>query len=149
VHSEFKKLIDAAADIKSSGRWAAMNERIRRLTARPGVVEVWYVKTFSSLCYQLCSEYLQLEKAHAEMEEKNNSLLAWRARNILELCVWSIYFTKSKENARRIYEDAGRDAIEIMNAFENWGPSRANQPTGSIQFRSVNKIFLSGLWPKE
>ncbi len=47
--------------------------------------------------------------------------MAWRARNLLELSVWSIYCAKSRENARRVYEDAGRDVRGIFDAFMKWG----------------------------
>ncbi|PPD20547.1 MAG: hypothetical protein CTY30_04245 [Methylocystis sp.] len=39
----------------------------------------------------------------------------------MELSVWSTYFTKNKENARRLYEDAGRDVLDILSSFEKWG----------------------------
>ncbi len=52
-------------------------------------------------------------------------LLAWRARNLLELSVWSTYCAKGRENARRLYEDAGRDALGLYNAFTKWGAATA------------------------
>lgn len=44
-----------------------------------------------------------------------------RARNLLELSVWSLYCAKDRTHARRLYEDAGRDVLGIYSAFEKWG----------------------------
>ena len=39
--------------------------------------------------------------------------------------MWSVYSTKGRENARRLYEDAGRDALDVFSAFSNWGVATA------------------------
>jgi hypothetical protein len=133
---EFTKFVDDAANVKTSGRWAAMNVKIKRLAAKPGAGNEWYVQTFGSLCYQVFSEYCLLKTAYDEKRGNDASLLAWRARNILELSVWSTYFTKSKENARRLYEDAGRDALDILTAFEKWGRMTVQSPDWSAPLTS-------------
>jgi hypothetical protein len=122
---EFSKLIEMAASIATSGRWAAVNARIERLTANPGVDNEWFVRLFGSLCSKVFSEYLALKRAHGEKRENDASLLAWRARNLLELAVWSMYCSKSRENARRLYEDAGRDVRGVFDAFTKWGSATA------------------------
>ena len=125
MKSEFAEHVDSAANIKTSGRWAAMNTKIKRLAANPGVGNEWYVQLFGALCFQVFSEYSQLKNVYDENRERDVSLLAWRARNLVELFVWSRYFALSQENARRLYEDAGRDTHEIYRAFEKWGQTRA------------------------
>jgi transposase len=107
-------------EIKTSGRWDAVTTKIKRLAANPGSGNEWYVQLFGALCYQVLSEYHLMENAYGDGRQ-NASLLAWRARNLLELSVWSRYFAKGREEARRIYEDAGRDALDIFGAFEKWG----------------------------
>jgi hypothetical protein len=120
---EFSRLVADAANIAASGRWAAVNERIKYLAANPGVDNDWWVQLFGSLCSQVFSEYLSLKSA---FEQKlDASLLAWRARNLLELSAWSLYCSKSRENARRLYEDAGRDVLGLFGAFEKWGLATA------------------------
>jgi hypothetical protein len=52
-------------------------------------------------------------------------LLAWRARNLLELSVWSNYCAKSRGNARRVYEDGVRDVRDVIDAYFNWGTATA------------------------
>jgi hypothetical protein len=116
---EFSTLVDEAADIAASGRWAAVNERIEYLAANPGADNAWWVQLFASLCSQIFSEYLSLKRAHDE-ESDETSLLAWRARNLLELSVWCLYCSKSRENARRLYVDAGRDVLGLFSAFIKW-----------------------------
>jgi hypothetical protein len=124
---EFSRLVDEAANISASGRWAAVNERIKHLAASPGADNDWWVQLFGSLCFQICSEYLCLKRAH-EAKRDEASLLAWRARNLLELSVWCLYCSKSKENARRLYEDAGRDVLGLFGAFTKWGAATAQGP---------------------
>jgi hypothetical protein len=124
---EFSRLINEAANIRESGRWAAVNERIKQLAANPGVDNDWWVQLFGSLCFQVFSEYLSLIRSHEEKRD-GASALAWRARNILELSVWCLYCSKSRENARRLYEDAGRDVLGVFSAFTKWGIATAQAP---------------------
>jgi hypothetical protein len=124
---ELSRLVDEAANISGSGRWAAVNERIEYLAANPGIDNEWWVQLFGSLCFQVFSEYLSLKRAHEE-QRSEASLLAWRARNLLELSVWCLYCSKSRENARRLYEDARRDVLGLFSAFTKWGTATAQDP---------------------
>ncbi len=127
MHPELSRLVEEAANIAASGRWAAVNEKIERLNANPDVDNWWWVHLFGGLCFQVFSEYLSLKHAYEEKRE-DSSLLAWRARNLLELSVWSIYCSTSRENARRFYEDSGRDIHGIFGAFIKWGKERGRDP---------------------
>lgn len=120
MKDEFARLTREAADIKSSGRWAALNQKIYQLADNHNGHEAWQVQVIAALCAQNFSEYIALKKAYEETGSEP-SLLAWRARNLLEISVWSIYCAKTKENARIFYEDAGRDVIDVYNAFTKWG----------------------------
>jgi hypothetical protein len=124
---ELSRLVDEAANISGSGRWAAVNERIEYLSAHPGVDNSWWVQLLGSLCFQVFSEYLSLKRAH-EGKRDGASLLAWRARNLLELSVWCLYCSKSRDNARRVYEDAGRDVLGLFSAFTKWGTATVQDP---------------------
>jgi hypothetical protein len=121
VNPVFSRFVDDATDIKSSGRWTALNGHIKQVAASPGADNEWYVQLFGQLCYQVLSEYRLLQDAHMAKRDGDAQLLAWRARNLLELSVWAEYFAKSRDNARRLYEDAGRDAHELVAVFERWG----------------------------
>jgi hypothetical protein len=125
VDPEFSRLVDEAAEIAASGRWAAVNARIEVLAAKPGPDNAWRVQTLASLCFRNFSEYLSLKRAYEDKQNGDVALLAWRARNLLELSVWSIYCAKSRDNARRVYEDAGRDVRGIYDAFMKWGSATA------------------------
>jgi hypothetical protein len=124
---EFSRLVEEAANIATSGRWDAVNKRIEQLTANPGKDNNWWVQLLGSLCYQVFSEYLSLKRSHGEKCD-NASLLAWRARNLLELSVWCLYCSKNRENARRLYEDVGRDVLGLFSAFTKWGIATAQDP---------------------
>ena len=125
---EFSRLVDFAADVAASGRWEAANKRIEHLAESPGKDNEWWVQVIASLCSQVFSEYLLLKRAYEETKNDNAALLAWRARNLLELSVWSISCSKSRANARRLYEDAGRDAFGLFGAFTRWGIATAQDP---------------------
>ena len=127
MDQEMSRLVDEAANIAASGRWTAVNERIKCLAANPGVDNDWWVQLFASLCSQIFSEYLLLKCTHEESRD-GASLLAWRARNLLELSVWCLYCSKSRVNARRLYEDAGRDVLGLFSAFTKWGVATAQDP---------------------
>ncbi len=124
---ELSRLADEAANISGSGRWAAVNERIEYLTANPGVDNGWWVQLFGSLCFQVFSEYLSLKRAREEKRDQA-SLLGWCARNVLELSVCCLYCSKSRDNARRLYEDAARDVLGLFSAFTKWGTATAQDP---------------------
>ena len=117
----FSEFVEAADDIRRSGRWTAVNAAIETLAANPGVDNAWYVQVLGALCFHVFSEYRALRRVYEENRDGDTSLLAWRARNLLELSVWAMHCSKNRENARRLYEDAGRDALEIFSVFSKWG----------------------------
>jgi hypothetical protein len=135
--TEFSRLVEEAANIAASGRWKAVNEQITLLTSNPGQDNDWWVQLLGSLCFQVFSEYLSLK--HAYEETRDESLLAWRVRNLLELSVWSLYCTKSRANARRLYEDAGRDMMGLFSAFTKWGTATAQAPEWLDLFTGAKK----------
>ncbi len=118
---EFLRLVEAAADISASGRWTAVNARIEALVANPGSDNAWWVQLFASLCAHNFTEYHSLKHAYENKQNDDAALLAWRARNLLELSVWSTYCAKNRACARRVYEDAGHDLCEIFDTFTKWG----------------------------
>jgi hypothetical protein len=123
---EFSRLVNEAAEITISGRWAAVNARIEALCANPGPDNAWWVQLFASLCSQTFSEYFSLKRAY-ENKRDDAPLLAWRARNLLELSVWATYCAKSRDNARRVFEDAGRDTRDIFDSYIRWGKSTGQE----------------------
>jgi hypothetical protein len=49
------------------------------------------------------------------------SRLAFHSRNLFELAIWCIACEKDPAILRTLYEDAGRDAKDLIKAFEKWG----------------------------
>jgi hypothetical protein len=70
-------------------------------------------------------------------------VLAWRARNLLELWVWAKYFAKDEESARRLYEDAGRDALDTLVAFEKW--TAASEPLKEEKLLFLKRASNEGI----
>jgi hypothetical protein len=117
--------VNEAAAIADTGRSAALNTRIEALAENPGAGNGWWVHLFGPLASQVFGKYLSLKRTYSNAQNCDAPLIAWRSRNLLELSIWSTYCAKSRENARRVYEDAGRDAIDIYDAFIKWGEINA------------------------
>lgn len=141
--SVFSQFVAQANDIRESGRWKALNERIKQMASKPSPGDEWYVQVFGQLCYQILLEYSSLKRAYDDRQNGDSSLLAWRARNLLELSVWATYFAKSRDNARRLYEDAGRDVQDLLSNFEAWGQKQA-QPAEWLNSLADSKSELAG-----
>lgn len=133
MDNELSRWVDEANNIGGSGRWAAVNATIEQLCANPGAGNAWWVEVFSSLCASVFSEYLSLKRAY-EDPRSEASLIAWRARNLLELSVWSIYCSKGTESARRFYADGGRDVVGLFSAFAKWSVAtgRESSDVGAV-----------------
>src|SRR5215469_17745377 len=89
------------------------------------------------------AEFLRTPVFQARLREysgRRRSLLAWRARN---LPFGRPTVPRSRKNARRVYEDAGRDVRRISDAFTKWEARPCRRPTGSIDSQ-----LLSGTFPK-
>jgi hypothetical protein len=140
---DFTKWIEDAAQIRTSGRWTAVNAKIERMADNTGAGNEWYVQILSSLVFQLLSEYSRLTRTYEENRGTDISVLAWQARNLMELWVWCLYCTKSIENARRLYEDAGRDMLSMVSAYTKSVDGKA-ELTGVIEQMKLAEEDLRG-----
>ena len=140
-NQKFSQFSVDAAKIRESGGWEALNKKIIFLAESAESSDEWQAQQHGALCFQVFSEYMRLQEVYTA-ERADTSLLAWRARNLLELCVWSTYFVRSRENARRLCEGAGRDAIDLLNAFESWG-KKTEQPVDWLSTIANGKSDLS------
>jgi hypothetical protein len=114
----FPTMVDLAVQIGTSGRWAALNDAIKRLgKSYGGHEDVWYLQTLSGLAFLILAEYNLLKEADDDHRRYTVSRLAWHARNLLELSVWAIYCMGGIPNVRRLYEDAGRDVADMYSAL--------------------------------
>jgi hypothetical protein len=143
MDSEQSTLVKFAANVAASGRWDAVNKRIEILAKNPGKDNDWWVQTIGCLCSHVFSEYLLLKNAYEEWQRGGASLLAWRARNLLELSVWALYCAKSRAHARHFYEDAGRDVFGLFSAFTKWGTATAQPPEWLDIFTGLKKDLTS------
>lgn len=112
---EFAQWAQAAEAIGKSGRWDAANRLILKLNATSSP----WLQVFGSLAAAVFSEYLSLKRAY-EDPGLDSAVVAWRARNLLELSIWSLYCAKSKENTLRLFADSGRDVLNLFDAFARW-----------------------------
>jgi hypothetical protein len=124
--SPFARMVNDAEQIATSGRPDALNEAIKRLAKGfAGREDVWYLQTLAGLTLLTLTEFHLLKEADKDERRELVSLLAWRARNLLECCVWAVYCLGGIEKVRRLFEDAGRDATDMFNALQKWGQATA------------------------
>jgi hypothetical protein len=142
MRTEYLKPVTEAAGVAGSGRWAAINSQIKRLCANPGVGNAWRVEVLSSLCASVLYEYQSAKHAY-EDPASEVALIAWRARNLLELSVWSIYCGKSEANIRTFYADGGRDVLGLLGAFEKWAKATEGDHGNAIAGRQAKKDLVA------
>lgn len=118
MNQDFADIPSCAAEIVRAGKWNTIGDRLRE---HVGVGDEWWVQLLSSLYKQGSSEYRGLTSAYENIDSKDPPLLAWRARNLLELCVWSKYCEGDRKAARRLYEDGGRDVRDLYEKVLAFG----------------------------
>lgn len=123
-NSQSKSSIEQASDIEMSGRWSLFNQRITVLVTSFEEDSQWRFVLLANLADRVFYEFNKLRKSYMD-PENDISLMAWRARNILELSIWSYYITRSEENAKKFEGDAARDALDIVGAYNKWGVKTA------------------------
>lgn len=130
MDSELTEFVEQAASIATSGRWDAVNEAVKLWAARPKTKdEIWYGELFGNLCSRVFYEYAALKDAYAAPPPKDDlALLSWRARNLLELSVWATFCARDRNQARQFFEDLGRDASNLLRAFQTWGEATNQSP---------------------
>jgi len=147
--------VNDAAGIASSGRWKELNKKIIHCAGNVKAEKQWHFVLFSSIWHQICSEYLFIKDTYYAPSDNDLPLLAWRGRNLLELRIWATYFCRSEQNARRIYEDAGRDGLELFKAVATWGKvadqksnweTKLKDNTVQLALLGVRWQWISRLW---
>ena len=60
--------------------------------------------------------------------ERPLNTVAWLARNLLELAIWSEYCTQSEENAKEFVIDSARDACDVLDIPDGLLSKESFQP---------------------
>ena len=130
MDSEPAGFVEHAASIAASGRWDAVNETVKHWAARPKRKdEMWYGELFADLCFRVFHEYSALKEAYVALPPKEDlAPLSWRARNLLELSVWVTFCATDRNKARQFFEDLGRDANNLLKAFQTRGQATKQSP---------------------
>jgi hypothetical protein len=143
MNTELARLANNAAQIETSGRWHAVKARVKFLAHNPGSGNGWWVQLFGGLCCQTFSEYLALKRTYEKKENGDAALLAWRARNLLELSVWATYCVTARENARRLFQRASCDGMESLEGPYDVSATAAECGIGeqfSVSYRMLSKF---------
>jgi hypothetical protein len=96
--------------------------------ARP-VLPHWYEDLLNNLVGEVGFHLVRMTQAH---KERQLTVLAYNARGLLELYVWTKYCVKSEQNARRFREDMFRDLRGIHEALKNLSTIFPKRPDASI-----------------
>ncbi len=138
---EITQSVDYAASIATSGRWTALNKQIIYYSGTPEAGGHWHFPLFSKLVFRVFHEYSALKTAYYEPKTDDLSLIAWRARNLLELRIWTVFFCRDEQSARRIYTDAGRDALDMVKAMVKWGKDTAQPDDWAGMFDDADSLL--------
>jgi hypothetical protein len=84
--------------------------------AKSAGFEAWRLDLWQHLISEVFFAYGALEAAFTE---RNPAASAWTARNLLELTVWVAYCVRSRDDAKRFYDDEARDVLEFLDST-NW-----------------------------
>jgi len=82
---------------------------------KSGKLEPWQLDLWQHLIYEFFLSYNALA---AWCQEGNIAGSAWMTRNILELVVWVAFCARSRDDAKRFYDDKARDTFEFLDAIE-------------------------------
>lgn len=134
MNPEIIPFIKQAKDISTSGRWKALNEKIREILENPAIASEWSLRVHAPLTEAVFLEYLELKDVYDKGRYRDLSLLAWRARNLLELSIWCKFCGQKDENAKRFYEDLGRDSRDVLDNFKVWGEKNQQSQEWSKSF---------------
>lgn len=132
--------IKEADDIRTSGGEDILIERIKKLPDISDKQHGWRTRVFSGLTHRIFSEYEGLKEAY-ERNDEELATVAWHARNLMELVIWTTYCITDDDNARRFYEDARRDHADMLTRFNLWGKKTDQGSIWTESFEnSVNKL---------
>jgi len=75
----------------------------------------WHLNVFIGIAHETLKMQFHLKRAYKEREL---NYLAWAARNLLELRIWSMYVAKSEQNAWRFHQDQFIDGLTSVRSME-------------------------------
>jgi hypothetical protein len=75
----------------------------------------WYLNVFIGISGEALKMQYHLKRARQECEV---NYIAWAARNILELRIWTLFASSSRENALRFHKDQYVDGLSAVRAME-------------------------------
>jgi hypothetical protein len=75
----------------------------------------WHLNVLIGIAHEALKMQFHLKRAYKEREL---NYLAWAARNLLELRIWSMYVAKSEQNAWRFHQDQFIDGLTSIRPME-------------------------------
>ena len=111
--------------------------RLKVLNAARTVLPAWYEDLLRNLVGEVGFNFVRMMQAH---KERHLAVLAYSARNLLELYVWAKYCVKSEGNARRFREDMFRDFKGIYEAAINLSTVFSKRPDTSNSPATLRRL---------
>lgn len=102
-----------------------LEEKLVHWTHKVSKEDIWKVNVVVGLFNRLVFEYKEAE--HIIKDTKNPYKLAFHCRNIFEISYVCQYVSKSHENARRIFDDAKNDSLNILSVLHEWSQEFNNE----------------------
>ena len=98
------------------------------LIERCGRLEAWHSNIVGSIPLRARINYDHLKRAAGA----NYEYLGWCCRNLVELLIWELYVTSSKDNARRLFEDYVIDTEHLAKNLGNLLQIFATEPNAEL-----------------
>ena len=125
-----------ANSVVNTNRWSELEKKMLSTESNIFLNSRQQNVFFELLC-ALRTEYDSLKYDYSENKYTSRSLLAWRARNILEINTWLRFCCEKTENAEEFFKWAGEDQLELEDQLEKWGQD-TDQP--SEWFEEIERI---------
>lgn len=119
--------VGLAESVVNTTRWAELEEKIESSQSNT-FNNSRQRKVFYELLCVLRTEYECIKHDYYENKFTSRSLLAWRARNLLEINTWCRFCCEEKENAEEFFKWAGEDQLELEKELEKWGEVTDQSP---------------------
>lgn len=103
----------------------------------------WHLNVFIGIAHEALKMQFHLKRAYEECEL---NYLAWAARNLLELRVWTLYATSSAQSAWRFHQDQFIDGLTSIRSIEK-AAEKAGHTADADFLRSSAAAFREMLKP--
>jgi hypothetical protein len=103
-------------------------------------LEAWHHNVIGAIALRTRANFYHLRTS---IQGSSLEYMAWASRNLLELFVWAVYATKSKDNARRLFEDQVIDTADLIKHLRGLVKTHNADVDENLQQLAKDEITLN------